>query len=110
MTAQTDALMIRRAGAHDRSAIQALAERDSAAAPSGGVLLAETGGRLLAALSLEDGAAVADPFALSGEALALLRARRRQLSPRRRPGRVRARAQERSSAAIVSPAPSSSCQ
>ena len=66
-------LTIRRATAHDGSAIHRLAAIDSSSAPSGAVLLAEVGDELWAALELETGAAVADPFRPSGEVVELLR-------------------------------------
>lgn len=77
------AISIRRAGKHDRHAIERLAALDSAAAPSGDVLLAEVGGEPWAALSIDDGHAVADPFRRSGSMIDLLRARAEQRGTRR---------------------------
>src|SRR4051794_38614335 len=57
-----------------------LAYLDSSRAPHGIVLVAEVGGRLWAALSLDDGHAVADPFRPSGELALLLAERARQIS------------------------------
>src|SRR3954447_19794223 len=51
-----------------------LAALDSAAPLTGDVLLAEARGRPVAALSLADGRAVADPFERSAPAVAALRA------------------------------------
>ncbi len=68
------AISIRRAGHHDRHAVERLAELDSAAAPRGEILLAEVGGEPWAALSVDDGHAVADPFRRSGSIVDLLRA------------------------------------
>ena len=79
------ALSIRRAAADDRGAVAHLAALDSAPEPQGDVLLAEVGGEPWAALSLESGHAVADPFRRSGDVVALLRARAAQeRRPRRR--------------------------
>jgi hypothetical protein len=70
---------IRRAGPHDAPALCRLAALDSAAPLRGEVLVAEVDGEALAALSLADGACVADPFARTAELLALLEIRRQQL-------------------------------
>ena len=69
------ALTIRRATADDVFALRRLAAVDSADPPTGDVLLAERGGELWAAVSLDSGAAVADPFRPSGELIDLLRFR-----------------------------------
>lgn len=83
-TTGTGGLTIRRARDADRAALDRLAELDSAAAGSmrGDVLVAETEGRLLAAVSLSDGTTVADPFARTGELRSLLALRARQLGAR----------------------------
>ena len=87
---------IRYADAHDGYAIHRLAAMDSSSAPSGDVLLAEVGDELWAALEVETGAAVADPFRPSGELVDLLRfhaeGERRERSERRRLPRLLARA------------------
>ena len=64
----------------DRKALYRLAGRDSAAVPTGKVLVAEFDGRLVAALSLDTGALIADPFTATGEVVARLQARAAQLS------------------------------
>jgi hypothetical protein len=64
---------IRHADAHDGYAIHRLAAIDSASAPAGDVLLAEVDGELWAALEIETGSAIADPFRPSGELVELLR-------------------------------------
>jgi hypothetical protein len=74
MTTSTP-LTIRLARPDDGAALGVLAQLDSASVPPGPVLLAETGGRLLAALSLSDGASVADPFEPTARVLELLRFR-----------------------------------
>jgi hypothetical protein len=63
----------------DHTALRALAERDSADIPSGRLLAAEAGGRLLAAISLETGTVVADPFLPTSDAVELLRRRAWQI-------------------------------
>jgi len=68
-------LTIRRATAADASAVRRLAELDSAFPPTGDVLLAEMGDELWAALSVDTGAAVADPFRPSADLVDLLRLR-----------------------------------
>ena len=74
-----DSLTIRRARPVDDWALARLAALDSAKPPRGDVLLAEADGKPLAAVSVDTGAAVADPFVLSGEAVAVLRMRAAQL-------------------------------
>jgi|1186.fasta_scaffold802807_1 hypothetical protein len=78
-------LTIRLASAADAAAVATLAELDSARAPRGDVLLAEVGDELWAALSLEDGHAVADPLRPSAEAVLVLAERSRQFKRIRRP-------------------------
>jgi hypothetical protein len=69
------ALTIRRATAADTFALRRLAAIDSAAPPTGDVLLAEMGTELWAALSVDTGAAIADPFRPSADLVELLRFR-----------------------------------
>ena len=70
------AYTIRQATEYDALDLSRLAELDSEArelrAP---MLLAERGGELLAAISLEDGRVIADPFRRTGEVVAHLRRR-----------------------------------
>jgi hypothetical protein len=63
----------------DRSAVERLAERDSASLPDGDALGAEINGELVAAISLIDGTVIADPFRPTTSATELLRLRARQL-------------------------------
>jgi hypothetical protein len=79
-------LTIRQATFADLAAVATLAELDSSTPPQGDVLLAEVDDELWAALSLQDGHAVADPLRPSAEAVGVLAERRRQL---RRPRRAR---------------------
>ena len=69
------ALTIRRATADDTFALRRLAAIDSAYPPTGEVLLAEMGRELWAAVSVDTGAAVADPFRPSADLVELLRFR-----------------------------------
>ena len=73
-----DAITIRHSTDADRKALLRLAELDEAPQPTGEALLAFVGGELRAALPLERGSAVADPFHLTGDVVDLLRVRARQ--------------------------------
>jgi hypothetical protein len=75
MTTQTAQILIRPAYADDYSALLRLAALDSSeGVPPRPLLLAEVDGTLRAALSLRDGATIADPFFPSAELITLLRA------------------------------------
>ena len=63
----------------DRAALEVLAGRDSAAAPSGEVLAAELDGRLIAAVSISTGELVADPFIPTASVVERLELRAKQL-------------------------------
>jgi hypothetical protein len=78
-SAPDPAVTIRRALPGDAAAVRRLAELDSRRAPRGTVLLAEVGPELLAAVSLDDGHTVADPFRPTSDLVALLAARGGQL-------------------------------
>lgn len=73
------ALTIRRATDRDALALRRLAAIDSAYPPTGEVLLAEMGDELWAAVSVDTGAVVADPFRPSGDLVDLLRFRAERL-------------------------------
>jgi hypothetical protein len=73
-------LTIRLATIADESAVSRLAALDSSTPPAGEVLLAEMGHELWAALSLDTGAAVADPFRPSADLVELLRLRAKLLN------------------------------
>lgn len=75
----TSTLTVRTARPADASRLVDLARLDSARPLAGDVLVAEADGRPVAALSLADHRAVADPFSASGEALAVLRMRAAQV-------------------------------
>ena len=82
---------IRYARPDDALELLELADLDSSRPPHGVVLVAEVGGQLWAAHSLEDGHAIADPFRPSGELSYLLAERAQQIMrsmpepPARRP-------------------------
>lgn len=76
----------------DAEALARLAVLDSSEAPALPALLAEVDGQLRAALSLADGAVIADPFHPAEALIELLHARARQLEgrpPARRFARLR---------------------
>jgi hypothetical protein len=76
----TTPVTLRFAFPDDDRAIAHLAQLDSSEPPAMPVLLGEVGGDLRAAMSLADGAVVADPFYPSTALVDLLRARARQLT------------------------------
>ena len=85
-------LTIRRATSEDTFAVRRLAALDSAFPPTGEVLLGEMGDELWAAVSVDTGAAVADPFRPSSDIVDLLRFRAGRLTGKSRPqARVLAR-------------------
>jgi hypothetical protein len=86
-TGHTEAIIIRPARDSDEYRLMTLAQRDSAAVPAGNLLVAEVGGAIRAAVAVEGGAEIADPFHPTAGLLDLLRARAEQ--SRRRPGRIR---------------------
>jgi hypothetical protein len=82
----TEPITIRHSTDHDLVRVRELAELDGRAAPAGDMLLAEVRGRLWAAVGIDDGAAVADPFEPSGEVEWLLQLRAEQERAMRAPG------------------------
>ena len=84
----TNAITIRRLtdAAADVDAVRRLAERDSNEPLDGAVLVAEVEGTVLAAISLADGRAIADPFSRTDELRTMLELRAKQL--RRRSSRI----------------------
>jgi hypothetical protein len=79
---------IRMATDADSGALHRLAVLDSTSYSGGRALVAEVGGELWAAISLDDDATMADPFRPSAELILLLAERARQL---RTPARARRR-------------------
>jgi hypothetical protein len=72
-------IVIRPDRPEDRRALARLAGLDSASVPRSPLLLAEAGGELRAAMSLADGAAIADPFHRTASLVSLLTIRAEQL-------------------------------
>ena len=72
-------VVIRLAVAADEQPLRRLAQLDSARPLHGQALVAEQAGAIVAAISLSNGGAIADPFTLTSDAVALLRLRARQL-------------------------------
>lgn len=72
-------LVIRLAVAADVEALLRLAALDSARPPAGDTVVAEQGGSLVAAVSLSDGRAIADPFRPTADIVGLLHTRAGQL-------------------------------
>ena len=70
----TSPLLLRPSTVADAAALERLAALDSASPLTGDVMLAYAGGDVRAALSLETGRAVADPFYPIAELVVLLRA------------------------------------
>jgi hypothetical protein len=84
MTTAANTVTIRTAAPSDAAALDRLAALDSSLPLRGDVLIAESDGRVSAALSLRSGRVVSDPFVPSADLVALLRARAHRLgSPRR---------------------------
>jgi hypothetical protein len=80
-----ETLTIRMAVSADAEALARLAQLDSASPPAGApMLVAEVGGELRAAVPLDGGPAIADPFRRTVELVAILAERTRQLAPPRR--------------------------
>jgi hypothetical protein len=59
----------------ERGRVERLAALDSQRTPAGPYLMAETGGRPIAARSMRDGTVVADPFTYSADAVRMLEIR-----------------------------------
>jgi hypothetical protein len=74
----SEPIVIRHEVGRDRVAIEELAELDGRPAPVGETLLAEVDGKLWAAVGVDDGAAVADPFLPTADVLWLLQVRAEQ--------------------------------
>jgi hypothetical protein len=85
-TIPTADISVRHARPDDAEALGVLAKLDSSHAPRGAVLVAEADGELWAAVSIDDGHVIADPFKPSGELAFNLIGRARKL---RRESRAR---------------------
>ena len=89
-------VIIRHAAATDLASLERLAALDSRRIPSGELFVAEVGGRLLAATSIDTGAVIADPFEYTAPIVELLRVHSRAVRPAAsRPAIVEERADER---------------
>jgi hypothetical protein len=73
-------IVIRAAEPRDRGAVARLAQVDGKRPPKGALLLAEVEGEPQAALSLDDGVSVADPFRPTAALVSLLAIRAEQLA------------------------------
>ena len=78
----TPIISIRAATYGDGPTLARLAALDSASVPFGPVLLAEVDGRPLAALSVNDGRVIGDPFTRTAELVELLRVHARMTAAR----------------------------
>jgi hypothetical protein len=78
-------VLIRAARGSDGTALHRLAALDSSHVPEGELLVAESDGALVAAIEVETGSAIADPFRPTSDVVALLelRAGRRDGARRR---------------------------
>jgi hypothetical protein len=83
----TLSLHFRPAGAADAAALTRLAALDDAEPVHGDVLMAFADGEPVAAMSVDDGRVVADPFHRTADAVALLRFQARQERRSRASGR-----------------------
>jgi len=81
MDSGLDAVTIRCAGGDDETALRRLADLDSTRVPDGPVLMAEIGGKPVAAISVVSGESFADPFVPTLELRRLLELRASQLYP-----------------------------
>jgi hypothetical protein len=85
----TASLTIRHANVGDEAALERLAALDSRRVPAGELIVAELDGAIVAALSLDTGAAIADPFVHTEAIVHSLRAQaRRDERPAILPGRL----------------------
>lgn len=82
-TSELNSISIRPFADSDAAAVREVAQRDSSLVPAGLLLVAEVDGAVRAALSLDTGEVVADPFFPSNALVDLLRTRARQLGGRR---------------------------
>lgn len=74
-----DSVAVRLARPEDEAAINRIASLDGKKAPAGRLLVAEADGEVIAALSVEGGNAVADPFRWTSDVVALMEMRAEQL-------------------------------
>ena len=92
----TEPVLMRRARVADAARIRELARLDDKRVPAGPFLLAEVSSEIVAAVSLSSGGVVADPFRLTGDAVAMLRLRAAQVGMTSQLGARRERRRESS--------------
>jgi hypothetical protein len=85
----TTRITVRRFAEQDIDAVRLLAALDSKPMPTGGVLVAEQEGEVLAALPLDGGEALADPFKPTAHVVALLKLRAAQIHAAERTPMIR---------------------
>jgi hypothetical protein len=73
--APRDDVVLRRSTANDAPALARLAQLDGAPRPVGAVLIAELDGEIVAALPVDGGRAIADPFRPTAQLVELLQTR-----------------------------------
>src|SRR5262245_55611244 len=81
-------LTIRHIAPEDVNALRTHSQLDSSREPRAEILVADVGGELWAAISVDDRHTVADPFRPTAEIVALLKARARQLRRAAKPERT----------------------
>lgn len=101
----TSHVVLRLATEADAERIRTLAELDSARVPAGEVLIAEVDGRLQAALPLDGGNPIADPFRRTAGLVTVLRVRADQLLGRDASATTSLSALDRRSADLRPPEP-----
>ena len=77
-----DAVTIRRSAPGDGDALLRLARLEDRGSARGAYLVAERGGEIVAAVPFSGGSAIADPFMLTADVVAMLELRARQLTGR----------------------------
>ena len=83
-TTGLDSLTIRAAEYGDRDQLIRLAQRDSSEVPDGALVVGEIGGEIRAAVAVQNGRTIADPFSSTSDLIALLHARADQIARARR--------------------------
>ena len=79
-TMSTESILVRRARPEDARSLRRLAALDSRPAPRGEALLAEAGGEIVAALPLDRGPVLADPFRPTADLVEMLQIRAGRLA------------------------------
>ena len=87
--ASGERVVLRRAQRQDANALDRLAALDGVRRPAGELMLAEVDGDILAAVPVEGGPAIADPFRPTADLVDLLRARTGRLAGRADAGGLR---------------------